>query len=66
MPTINCRTANICILCKNWVGCKPEVDFLFGYAKYPVTYGYCKIDGLMKEHKSDGLCRRFERSILYM
>lgn len=66
MPVVNCRNSNICILCKYWIGAEPESDYFTGMIKYQVTNGLCKIDKSGQNHMSDGLCREFEKNILYM
>lgn len=66
MPVVNCRDSNICILCKYWIGAEPESDYFTSMIKYQVTNGLCKIGKPGQNCRSDGLCRKFEKNILYM
>lgn len=58
------RKKNICVFCKAWQGEPADVNFVTGMSKFSNAKGICKNDGKM--HSPDGLCKDFEKSILYL
>ncbi len=65
MAKVNCRHRNICVFCKNWLGPKPETDFLTGDSKIKIERGLCSLDTVDQYHKSTDLCHKFQKDILY-
>lgn len=60
----DCRKKNMCIFCKAWMGEPADTNFATGMSKFSNARGMCKNDGEM--HSPDGLCRDFEKNILYL
>ncbi len=54
----------MCIFCKEWMGELADTNFATGMSKFSNARGMCKNDGEM--HSPDGLCRDFEKNILYL
>ncbi len=54
----------MCIFCKAWMGEPADTNFATGMSKFSSARGMCKNDGEM--HSPDGLCRDFEKNILYL
>ncbi|MCR5703056.1 MAG: hypothetical protein K6G85_00425 [Eubacterium sp.] len=61
----NCREANKCIYCKNWIGSAAKVDFLTGNATHSKESGLCKLDESGVRHSSESLCNHFSRRLSY-
>ena len=61
----NCRNANKCIYCENWIGTLARVDYLTGEAKHVREKGLCKLDDSDEMHSSESVCSRFSRKITY-
>lgn len=64
MGKADCRKKNMCIFCKAWMGNPADTNFATGMSKFPNAKGMCRNDGEM--HSPDGLCRDFEKNILYL
>lgn len=60
----DCRKKNMCIFCKAWMGEPADTNFATGMSKFSNAKGMCKNDGEM--HSPDGLCRDFEKNLLYL
>lgn len=65
MVRTNCRTDNRCVFCKYWNGTPPKVNYRNGMASYEIEEAICS---LYKEKncKSNGICNRFEKKLMYL
>lgn len=66
MGKIKYREAKMCIFCKHWIGQNPDVNYMSGECKLKPVKGKCAMDATDQEHEADGLCHRFDKSILYL
>ncbi len=64
MGKADCRKKNMCIFCEAWLGEPADTNFATGMSRFSNAKGFCKNDGEM--HSPEGLCRDFEKSILYL
>ena len=63
--SVDSREDNLCVFCKYWLGKKADVSLITGKGKMEVTQGLCAASGSNKQFKSNGLCYRFDRDIIY-
>ncbi|MCM1305633.1 MAG: hypothetical protein NC306_16260 [Butyrivibrio sp.] len=64
MGRADCRKKNLCVFCKAWLGEPADINFATGMSKFSNARGMCRKDGKM--HPPDGLCREFEKDLLYL
>lgn len=63
---INCRKAKMCAFCKYWLGKEPDMNYITGECSVRADVGKCSLDETGQYHKTDDLCFRFEKNIIYM
>ncbi len=63
---LNCRKHNKCIFCKYWLGLPPTVEYRTGDVIDVPNKGLCSRDKKNGEHRADGLCYQFEKSLKYL
>ena len=66
MSKINCRDVSVCMLCRYWLGKKPNIDIITGKVKGYIGPGLCAKDETDGMHNADSLCHKFEKSLEYL
>lgn len=64
LAKVDYREKNMCIFCKAWLGEPADTNFATGKSKFPNAKGMCRSDGEL--HSPNGLCKDFEKNILYL
>lgn len=65
MIRTNCRTDNKCVFCKYWAGTQPKVNYRNGIASYEMEEARCLLYD-EKICKSNGICGKFEKKLMYL